>query len=478
MGYVETGIESLDGFFFDPETARMLKNVDPPLKSDKGMRSFLKLIDGTLNWWKSMVTVVRPGFHLRNTYSNHFLGWVRHGLGYFNKNVHTTAMKATLYELYPADSPIWKFFQRTMGKSWTAEKIGKELAEKTWQGESILSIIARTRREGLIRSGVRVTDTSMIKGLKGVSKSSKRLAQRLNLAGRKSIVAEFGEGFGGIIESEARFASMLLEMKRYGDASIAAKITQEVFVDYENLTTFEREIGRRVLPFYSWLKQNTVNQVKFIFTQPGRYSKIPMVARALEKGAAYKIPEEWKPEYYQDLWMWQLPVTMPDGRVLFFNPNFPFQDLNKLNPFNFRKNIISAITPLLKIPLEQIAEQDMYRGMPIEKYPGYKAPVPGILQTFAKVLPRGMREKLGIEMDSQGRYVADPYITHLISNMAPFIDNMGRVLMQEPSKDKFFNWLSFSLGIKLKPQHPLDLQYYATREALRKRREELRRAGQ
>jgi hypothetical protein len=61
--------------------------------------------------------------------------------------------------------------------------------------------------------------------------------------------------------------------------------------------------------------------------------------------------------------------------VLFFNPNFPFQDLNKLNPFNFRKNIISAITPLLKIPLEQIAEQDMYRGMPIEKYPGYKAPV-------------------------------------------------------------------------------------------------------
>ena len=71
-------------------------------------------------------------------------------------------------------------------------------------------------------------------------------------------------------------------MKRYGDATIAAQITQEVFVDYENLTTFEREIGRRVLPFYSWLKQNTANQIKFIFTQPGRYSKIPVIARALE----------------------------------------------------------------------------------------------------------------------------------------------------------------------------------------------------
>jgi hypothetical protein len=228
------------------------------------------------------------------------------------------------------------------------------------------------------------------------------------------------------------------------------------------------------------MKQNTQNQVRFILTQPGRYSKVPKLVNAVQPDD--KLPEHMKPPYFQDLWMWQLPLRLPDGNTLHFNPDFPFKDLRNLNPLTFDRTILQATNPFIKLPLELIPKQgyDIFRREPIVKYPGYKAPIPGILQTFAQALPEDTLKKMGVEKDSRGRYTMPPKLAHTITSLLPFVRNTSRLLMQEPvaiDADKYFQWASYTLGIKIKPVDSLTQEYYYTRDEIRRRRDRLKELG-
>jgi hypothetical protein len=234
---------------------------------------------------------------------------------------------------------------------------------------------------------------------------------------------------------------------------------------------------KRVFPFWTWLKQNTANQVKFIFTQPGRYSKIPKFVNALEPPTSEKLPERLKPDYFQDLWMWQLPIQLPDGTPLFFNPDFPFKEVRNLNVLDWERTILQATSPFIKLPLELLPEKgyDIFRRKEIVRYPGYRAPIPGILQSFAQMLPDHVKEKIG--RDYQGRVTMPPKMAHAMVQLLPFIRNTSRMMMLEPTaipEDRYFQWVSYMFGVKIKPVDTLTAQYYATRDAITRRQEALR----
>ncbi len=216
-----------------------------------------------------------------------------------------------------------------------------------------------------------------------------------------------------------------------------------------------------------------------MFTQPGRYSKIARIAQALEAGAPEKLEEKLRPEYFNRLGMWQLPITLPDGTPLFFNPDFPFKDLMNLNPVNWRTNILTSLSPMLKLPLELVPKEgfDIFRGRQIVRYPGYKAPIPGILQTFARGLDKASGGQLGLEINNRGQYTMNPKAAHAITSLLPFVRNTSRMLMLEPTAmeaDKYFQWASYMLGIKIKPVDRLTQQYYYTRRKIKERQEQLR----
>jgi len=86
---------------------------------------------------------------------------------------------------------------------------------------------------------VRMTEMPLLKGSKGITSTTRKILKRANIAGSESLLAKGGEFIGGIIESEARAANFLIEFKDLGDFHRAARITQEIFVDYANLTEFE-----------------------------------------------------------------------------------------------------------------------------------------------------------------------------------------------------------------------------------------------
>lgn len=465
------GVKELEGVVFDAQTAKYLERAVDTFSTNAEMNKFVGMFDKVMDWWKVLVTSVNPGFHFRNAYGSGFNGYAKWGLAYFNPKYWKQAKKIVGFaNKYTPD--MAKIIGVDDLKS-TAKWLGEELAD----GVTYRDAVKMFQETGVI--GKKFKATEIINEGYKFQGNAKKLAKTLNVAGKDSILAKAGDKIGSDTESFVRTVGALVELNHTGNLKQSAFTAQEVFVNYQNLTQFERQIGRRVFPFWSWMKQNTANQIKFVFTQPGRYSKIARIAQASEAGAKEKLPEHLRPEYFNRLGMWQLPIMLPDGTPLFFNPDFPFKDLTNLNPVNWRTNILTSLSPFLKLPLELVPETgyDIFRGRQIERYPGYKAPVPGILQSFVRGLDKATGNKLGVEKNNRGQYVMNPKAAHAITSLMPFVRNTSKMLMMEPvamDADKYFQWASYMLGIKIKPVDKLTQQYYYTRDEIRKRKGELR----
>jgi len=465
------GVKELESYIFDADTAEYLGRAIDVFSTNDEMNKFVGLFDKVMNWWKVLVTSVNPGFHFRNAYGSAFNGYAKWGVAIANPKYWKQAKKMVGFaNKYTPDMAKIIGVDDLTG---TAKWLGEEIAE----GVTYRDAIKMFKETGVI--GKKFKATEVIREGYKYQGNTKKLARLLNVAGKESVLAKLGDKIGSDTESYFRTVGALVELNRTGNLKQAAFTAQEVFVNYQNLSQFERQIGRRVFPFWSWMKQNTVNQIKFVFTQPGRYSKIARIAQALEAGAPEKLEEKLRPEYFNRLGMWQLPITLPDGTPLFFNPDFPFKDLMNLNPVNWRTNILTSLSPIIKLPLELVPKEgfDIFRGRQIVRYPGYKAPIPGILQTFARGLDKASGGQLGLEINNRGQYTMNPKAAHAITSLLPFVRNTSRMLMLEPTAmeaDKYFQWASYMLGIKIKPVDRLTQQYYYTRREIKKRQEQLR----
>ena len=475
-------IPELAGYLFTNRDADYIARAIDVLGSDEGIAKFLKAIDKATNWWKVLATSVNPGFHFRNLYSNHFLGWVWLGLPYFNLRAHHIAGHVVRKYLYGKDEVL----RRVMNQTVPDDKIMNQV----WAHGKTIRELADAVRGSILKKEYRITELSRQEGIYLVANKGKKILKRINPASKDSIAALGGEKLGSLVESEARFAAFLTRFKQTGSIEQAIRETQNVFVNYQRVTPFEQKIMRKIIPFWSWMSRNTANQLKFVFTQPGRYSKVAKIASAIGGGIDRKVPDELQPAYFKDLWMWQLPIMLPNGTPLFFNPNFPFQDLNRLpidlrNPketvSNFVRNALSSISPYLKFPIEVIGGYDIFRGRPLERYPGYKAPVPGIFQYIAKVwldtFP-DTAEKLGMTVEKNGMVTMNPRAARAIENFLPFVNNYARMLAATPNKenyDNIFQAVSYLVGIKVKPLDLLKQRNYYLLNELKRRKQYMKK---
>jgi len=471
-------IPELAGYLFTNRDAEYIGRAIDVLSSEEGISKFLKAIDKVTDWWKVLATSVNPGFHFRNMYSNHFLGWTWLGMSYFNPKTHKIASHVARKYLYGKDNVL----KRAMGDTISDDKVMNQV----WAHGMTVGELADAVRGSVLRKEYRIAELSRQEGINLVANKGKKILKRINPASKDSLMATIGEKLGSIVESEARFAAFLTRFKQTGSVERALRETQNVFVNYQRITPFEQKIMRKVVPFWTWMSRNVANQLKFVFTQPGRYSKVAKLAAAVGGGIDTKVPDELQPTYFKDLWMWQLPITLPNGTPLFFNPNLPFQDLNKL-PIDLRhpkeamdtfvRNALSSISPFLKFPIEVVGGYDIFRGRPLERYPGYKAPVPGIFQYIAKqwldAFP-DTAEKLGMDVESNGMVTMNPRAARAIENFLPFVNNYARMLAQTPNKenyDNIFQSISYLVGIKVKPLDLLKQRNYYLLNELKQRKE-------
>jgi len=317
-----------------PELIREIESITPKLV-DTGMKNFLSLYDNVLNAWKLSVTSVWMSFHTRNAMSNVFLGWLAG-----NKNPLT-------YKV--ATKVQWYAHNLKLGKEVKDELV--KVGNRTFRLSEIYKLGAE---HGVIGTGWLGAD--VIERL-AISKSDPsfwlRQPQRLGTA----------------VENNARIALFIDSLSKGDDIASATMKVKKFLFDYGDLTEFEKNVMKRIIPFYTWLRKNIPLQMEQLLKQPAKYAGVWHAQEGIEDMTPAKE------ELYLPPWMkgGEMYVRLPNK--FYWNPDLPFQDLARL-AFKDRviRETVSSINPLLKGLFEIASNKDIFRGKPLadERLPDSK----------------------------------------------------------------------------------------------------------
>ena len=133
----------------------------------------------------------------------------------------------------------------------------------------------------------------------------------------------------------------------------AAQSVNRVLIDYGDLTPFERDVMKTIMPFYTWMRKNIPLQVQQMAYHPTKYAMIPKMQNALEDlSADFESIDE--PDYFDYTTAVRMPFMSEDiplqrgGMPVYIAPDLPYGDLNRLN----MKDMVSSMTPFLKTWVE------------------------------------------------------------------------------------------------------------------------------
>lgn len=132
--------------------------------------------------------------------------------------------------------------------------------------------------------------------------------------------------------------------------------------DYQDLTPFEKEWGRRLFPFWAWLKNNGIYQAKMLLDRPILTGSLPLLQHSIEEAidGEGRLPITARPKWMQE----QLAIQIGQedrGRFGLLVGNFLPQEQALLagrfapgvgGVQDALKYAVSSLNPALRAPLE------------------------------------------------------------------------------------------------------------------------------
>jgi hypothetical protein len=357
---------ALDIYYMTPEGAELMSRL---FRIQRNPGPFLRWYDKLLSMWKQITLFPLPQFHIRNSLSdawlmflgragdfgsmqeswNHLKLLERYSKGKLTKGEAYSTMRATRV------SSVATGQEMNMEQLWNAA-----LGQGISKGRFVVNdFVSSVEDAGLMQEMIRVAQKS------GIEEAS-RLARGFRAPGIKIQEAR---------ETWQRFGVFISEWKKSGDIQAAGLRVKEIFYDYNNLTSFEKSVLKRLIPFYAWSRFNIPRMIKTIATEPVLHAKTQAFIRNLQfSGDGQPIDERKLPDWAQQ--MAGLVVGKnPDGTwmVKSLAGLLPVYDLVPAfhqSPLQFGRD---ALSPLIKVPLEQMVNEVFFSGAPIERVPAERA---------------------------------------------------------------------------------------------------------
>ncbi|MHB1407855.1 MAG: hypothetical protein ACYCV0_20005, partial [Desulfitobacteriaceae bacterium] len=230
---------------------------------DEGTKGIVKYgYDVPLNLWKGYATATNPGFHIRNALSNAFQTYLNNGSSLLNPANHLKAAG-----VLASDVPGLKKIT-----PWIDKKIVSGANSLTVNGQKLTlpEVKELMKKEGVLNQGyfdkdigAQIGEELKDVGSKAVDNLNPKnlLGKTLNPLSTSNILLKTGRAVGSGVENQARAFNFLTNLKQTGDAKKAAEITDKYLFDYGDLTDFEKNVAKRVIPFYTWMRKNIPLQV-------------------------------------------------------------------------------------------------------------------------------------------------------------------------------------------------------------------------
>jgi hypothetical protein len=363
-------IPEIPNLKFPPEVKSRIVRIHGIATNDQAINQFLKVVDGTTNWWKMWSLGVRPSYHTKNTIGN-------------------------LWNNYLAgvDNPI-----RYKDAAVMQYKIAQNNLDGTIYGKPVKEIYEEMANRGVIGEGQYGADVAQIiesrlginqplsfNNLRAATESLKQVAGKT--VGTDNPLLKGGFAVGSAIEDNARVALFLDRVKKGASYEEAGKAVQKYLFDYGSLSPFEQNVMKRAMPFYTWSRKNIPLQLEALVTTPEKINKINLFKQNVEAGV--EKPSEYDvPDYVKD----QMPVYISNpitgkSTAIPLSGIIPFADLNLLtNAFNtgnrptspLEKGKISSaastatgsLNPVFKEPVQLLLNYDFFRKKNIREFEG------------------------------------------------------------------------------------------------------------
>ena len=376
------------------------EEADRRLLDSKRMPELRKILDG-FDWLTSAFRMgaytIWPASAVRDKYSNAYLGFLEIGLRNFDpiRFSHSMGVVAALRKQRRAGVPgkIGRLFDKAAGGDVRAATWTTKTGETYTYGE----IADLVEEFGVAQSFVDLLE------LTGAARSIERATTQTTKLGRakrglKKRALDATRLRADVVDNHSRVSLFMANLDRGLSPADAADRTNQFLLDYLNgLSTVERSLARRLIPFYTFTRLNMNVMADTLRRNPGR------ILNPVRPFTGRESENQWMAKWEREGMKIRLDgdgqtVTMLNGI------DFPVRNLNMLWRGSLRETALAhaaSLHPFLKTTIEVMAQRDMFTDRPLSRTT--RAGV-GIL---AETLPKPMRDYLGYkkEFDKAGRPV-------------------------------------------------------------------------
>lgn len=169
-----------------------------------------------------------------------------------------------------------------------------------------------------------------------------------------------------------------------GKADAAMQAVRLVHFDPHDLTFFEDDVMKRLVPFYTFTRQNMAFQLKNLVRHSEKYRRLFKAFDMWNEQFAGLAPEDLqqyqRDQLYMPIWKKQ------NGELVMAKFSLPVTALSEIQ-FGFEdftQNVVSKLSPVIRAPFEAATGTQTFTGQPIERYQGElstRIPLPGVTKS-------------------------------------------------------------------------------------------------
>jgi endonuclease YncB( thermonuclease family) len=349
MSFAEAPISSMHNSVYDK-----LKDVRQAYQIQDN-NGFLGLYDKFTTFIKLNQTAVMPAFHVRNKLSNMYLNWLEIGNDAFKPEFQKAAWKTVGSNGLDDGGHMLTLFD------------GNKIPWKEVYDSAV--------KNGVINEGYFAKDVGTGSIGTGLLPDSMRKVDPTNMG--SFVPYQIGMKVGTHIENQDRLIHYASQLSRGLSEEDAASSVEHFLFNYSDLTSFEQNVMKRIIPYYTWLRNNVPLQLETLITHPEKMLFVSKVYHGFEGMSTDgdQMEEGWMSDFALD-WL-KLPFTYTTTdqygnehtKRTVLNPAMPFMDISRIpSPFQPIDSLIDTINqmnPLIKTPIEQFANYDTFKKQPI-----------------------------------------------------------------------------------------------------------------
>lgn len=330
---------------------RLFNLVSTGLDMEKETNAIINLSDQFLNKFFKPFKLLSPQFHLNNIAGN-------------LSNMYLSGVPITKsIEMYPKSAKIFKKAKEAIDIIEKGGKLTDDLADA-------YKIFKEFEQAGFTDVAKNVQDIGSV-----MDEIRKKTAKK-NIA-KETIdnIIDMNFKANEAMDKLSRMSTFLYAKENPNyltklNVKSPAEAVRTVLFDYKDLSEIERNVIKKVIPFYTFIKKNLSFQIGNISKNTTKYKNVYKAYRGLLDFTGNDLDDI--EGYKKDSMYLPIPGLNKDGKITMLKTSFPMTDLG--NYFNSPKDFFSSVTastsPLIRVPFEIATNTETFTGNPIEKYKG------------------------------------------------------------------------------------------------------------